>query len=506
MGLNSADPIIVAPGEESSPDVLDRLGRRLLGHSPEITPARRLQARRATILDENVAGLAWEKLKEQFSSPRSREVIEPHVSDLYNPAADIVERLCRVYRHGVTRSFSGTKRKQKALLRLFAEAGIRQLAPEWNRQAYFVGPVFVYPVVRGDRMVAETIAPHQRELVLSAEDPCGRPLAVAWKTARGTMVLARASGSAEYRLEPDGHVVPTGASLESDAAHEGATAIPCLRFVPALTPEDWDRSRCHERLTAATIDAAAVAAVMGNVRQTQNKWLLFLSGFLESIPKGQNLAMPHLPVVFPTREGQQVTLDALNFDTPPKNFIDHIRFIYAVAAESTGVPAMISADGTEIDLEFAYDGVSEIREEQIQDAAPFEVALAIAMVEAARAGGHPVAADLPSADEIRSRYRTTFGRMSRRFADPQQQRDQADWEVRHGLTSIADLLASKYPEVDREELMDQIRKTLAENAELWDMLAAHQVGPDAAGKVITSSEQNGAKGPAARDGKAKAGQ
>jgi hypothetical protein len=124
-------------------------------------------------------------------------------------------------------------------------------------------------------------------------------------------------------------------------------------------PYDYDSSYRHKRIVEGTIDVVVIAAVMGHVRKTQNKWLLALQGALDGMLKGQNLGDPDKPVMLPTPVGQEnaLSLTAINFDQPVDNFLAHMRFWYAAMAESTGVPAMLNTEGP-IDLQFAFDGPS----------------------------------------------------------------------------------------------------------------------------------------------------
>jgi len=495
-------PLYGKRGEPLSSLTIEDLVKRLASQTHQSSYAKRRQRVRAFILRDNLIPAAREHLHKQYATEIMREGTEANLTEALNPAADIVTRVCQVYRHGVRRHVVGlSKVKTKAVQQLYTEARIGTLGPDWNRYGYFVGPMFAVPQVRNDRMTVDTLLPHKREVVQDEDDPTGPPAAVAYKTASGNVAIVEAHQATEWRLEGAQVVRVLDKGGERSAGSEQALPFAGLRFDAPLDPDDWESASLHDRLADASIGVAAITAVMGFVRQTQNKWLLFLSGQLEKMAKGQSLADPETPISITTDQGRQVQLQAIDFNTPVAPFIEHIRILYAGAAESTGVPAMIAQDGAQIDLEFAYDGLSELRVEQITFAAQFELDLAIALICAAKDGRHPlyVAGKLPSVDEIRRSFRAEFGNMGRRFADPKEEREQWDFEIRHGLMSIADLLAKRFPYVDREELMDQIRATLEENAELWDMLASRNVGATDDGKAINGAQENGAKGPQERD-------
>ncbi len=500
-GQTECTPIYGKRGEDLPTDTLRQLLVRLSDVKPPSID-KNLQAMRWWILRDRLKPAAKAKLEKQYDSPLVRAGVESNLTSALNPAADIVARVCQVYRHGVRRHVVGlNKTKTKAFQQLYREAGISSLGVDWNKIGYFCGPTFAVPQVRAGKMRVDTLVPHKREIVLDEDNPTGWPVAIAYKTAGGAIAVIECHQANEYRLDGEEIVKVAGKGGPRSAAANDATPFPGLRFDAPLDPDDWDNATKHERLTDTTIDVSAIGAVMGFVRQTQNRILLFLSGQLDKLPKKQAFGDPQAPLLLPTDPSRQVSLEAVVFDTPVDSFLAHIRFWYAAAAESTGVPAMISQDGGRIDLEFAYDGLSELRDEQIVYADAFETEFAVALICAAEDGHHPLweTGKLPSVEEVRKGFRAEYGQMARRFADPQQQRDQADWDVRHGLISIADLLAKRYPQIDRDELMKQIKSTLEENALLWDMLAARNVGADASGKAITGAQQNGAKGPEQRD-------
>lgn len=494
--IKDNEPLFGKKGQPLDRETLKGIASRLLGsHGHSERKAK--QGLRWALLNDDVKPAAWVRLQEQYDSDVVRKGVRPHLSAALNPADDTVRALCKVYGRQTQRRILRSKAKAEALQTLYTEAGIQNLGPDWNRIGYFCGPLFVLPQVRGEQMTVDTIPPHKRELVLDEENPCGPPVALAYVAPRERIVVVTLDAITTYRVvggEPQAEKREDCSALKAKARPWGS-----LRFDAPLTADDYDRCSAHDRLTDATIDVTAISAVLGYIRKAQNKVLLFLSGRLEKMPKGQNLGEPQKPVVIETDNDAQARLQSVNFDTPVKHFIEHIRFLTSAAAESTGVPATVSQDG--VDLEFAFDGLSEFRDEQIQYADTFEMELAIAMVLAAEDGKHPlwVAGKLPTVDEVRKGFRVNFGRLGRRYANPQEQRDQIDWEIRHGMLSFVDYVAAQFPLIPRDEVEKQIREILEENAELWDFMASRNVGATDDGKAITGAQANGAKGPAERD-------
>lgn len=513
-----SEPIMMRRGQTFSRAILAELAKRFgEGYSD---PCRSRIAQRWDLLQHNVRPHVERRLLDTYASDEVRKGACGQITSALNPGADIVGRVCQVYRHGCTRSVIGvTKKKAKALARLYRESGIQALGQDWNRNAYFLGPIEVIPRVRSKRMRLDTVLPHRMVPILDEEDPTGQPLAIAYRY--GTrVVLVTQGGTFTYTLKGV-TLEPVGTPLSSMAAQEGESPFAELRLDRPLDPSDYLSSHKHQRIVDGTLDVCVIAAVLGFVRKTQNKKLLTLQGFLDSLPHNQNVGNPETPIVLPTPQGQlqSVALQALDFNQDPSHFLMHIRFWYGAMAESTGVPVMVTGDGAGVvNMEFAFDGLSELRDEQIVYCEEFERQLCIAMVIAAIDGGHPVASDLPTIDEIREGFAVTFGDMSRAAVDPLVEQQAIDWRMRHGLTDILAQLRQQNPGMGVDELRKLLLERLENNAILWDWIASRNVGADdasggatgaavdASGKVTTAAQRNGAQGPAAKvkDGKAKA--
>lgn len=499
-------PLVMKRGESISQEMLRSASERLSPSNRD--PHRRQIAKKWDILTGAVQAHAEKRLEGQYSSDVAREGTKSQISRTMNPAQDIVTRLCQVYQNGVRRRVAGTtKKKNKALAQLYREAHASAMGQDWNREAYFVGPDTVVPRVKSGRMAFDTILPHRRIPVLDEDDPCGKPLGVIYEASRQgdycTLVSVDQQRTAVWSTGPGGQLKEI-ASVPNSSEQEQAAPFAELRFDTPRDPADYDSSWRHQRLADGTVDAVVVAAVMGHVRKTQNKKLLYVQGALEALTKGQNLGDPDKPVFLPTPVGQENSLafGSIDFDQPVDSFLAQLRFLYAAMAESTGVPAMVSMEGP-IDLQFAYDGLSEERDSQIVFVDEFERDLACAMVMAAVDGGHPVADDLPSVEEVRKGLTVQYGKMSRRLSDPLAEQQALDWEVRHGLISVLDLLGKRHPDLDDEELLKKLQETLETNTQYWDFMARTNMAGqdpgsgapvDPSGKVVSAAQANGARG------------
>lgn len=498
----SHPPLTMRQGERVSAKLRTEIAQRFgAGYA---APGRSRIAQRYDILRDHLKPHVKERLMTQYESEVVRRGTETQITSALNPGSDIVERVCQVYRHGVRRSVVGvSKKKQKAMARLYREAHANAIGRDWNRYGYFLGPTPVIPRVRSRRMSFDTILPHRMEPVLDEQNPSGPPLAIAYRTTGSQIVIQDAYGSTTYDLR-GATLTPVGDAYKSTAHSEDALPYSVLRFETPLDPSDWMCSYKHQRIVDGTLDVAVIAAVMGFVRKTQNKKLLTLSGYLDGLIKGQNLGDPEKPVVLPTAAGQTntITLSALDFNQDPASFLAHIRFWYGALADSTGVPAVIHTESAAIDLEFAFDGLNELREDQISYVEEFECDLAVAMVIAANDGNHPAATDLPTVEEVREGFRVQFGEMSRKMADPLAEQQSIDWKIRHGLENVLDLVLSENPNLDVEGARKVLQENLDTNGEFWDQIAARNgAGVDAEGNVQTAAQANGAQGPKVRDGK-----
>jgi hypothetical protein len=261
---------------------------------------------------------------------------------------------------------------------------------------------------------------------------------------------------------------------------------------------DWHNSSSHERIVDGSIEVGLVAAQMGHVRKAQNKRLLRVQGNTSQIPKGQNSADPEGALIVPAKDNSPIDAATLDFDTSPEHFAQQIRLYYEVMAESTGVPivSLTSQNGAAVDVEFSFDGLTEIRNSQISHCRDFDKELAISLCHTARMDKYDEADQLPSVDELRKGYRVDFGKMSRRFDDPVKETQYKDWQIKYGLTDPLELLRPMHPEASAEELEAIWREHLERTSEWNDEITKRNMASDQnTGGMVTAAQANGALGP-----------
>lgn len=441
--------------------------------------------------------------------PSLQREISPHISVAVNPAADIVNTVAAVYNMPPQR-----KSDNQALVSVLRECALEVHGRQLAREAYFVGPVAVVPKVRRGLVKLEAIYPHQYEVLLSRDDPMGKPVAIVhdvFYADDGPDICVIDEESFRFYRIHGGHVAEEVAGMRVD--HElGRLPLSILRFNSCHNPEDWWDAFAHERMVDGALDVGRIYATMGFIRRTQNKQLLTLIGNTDAIGQGQNLA-DDKPIVGRTANsnipGSAVSIAAIPYDTDPTNFFKEIRFTIENMAESTGVPVTVtSAIDSNYDLQFDHDKLTELRDDLVWHAERFERDLWPAVVGVVAASDHELADQVPAIDEVMDGFSIEFGRLTRRFADPKQERDDWDWKISKGIKTFADAYR-RY--VDTFSTDSDAEKAIAENMEksgkVWTLAAQHNAGmrPDAApgspesSAIVGRAQVNGALGPMVRD-------
>jgi hypothetical protein len=231
---------------------------------------------------------------------------------------------------------------------------------------------------------------------------------------------------------------------------------------------------------------------MAYVRKAQNKYLLLAVGDIESLPKGQSVSDPEGAVVAEAQLNDRMDIEAMPFDTPPDNFLKHIKYIYSVSAASVGLPGTEDVDPSALD-----DAVAEIRQRQLQFAAPFDKEIAIALCTV---GKRVPGVKCPDPKKVADSYMAEFGPMSRRFADPAQEVAQWEFDLKYGRRSVLDLLRRDHRDASDRTLRDRQMRNLEENTKYLEELASRNLPADpgeaegADPKMETVPQKQGKKG------------
>lgn len=483
---------------------------------------RRRQAawERFLVLIEQHKSLVWKRVGEVFEDQKTREQVLRHADASVNLARDITRDLCCVWKHDAERTIKdATDTEKEAFLQLVGESRFASHARAWNRFAFYEGPTTVIPVVRADRMTWDTLLPHAYDVRQNPEDQWGAPLAAIWSAWKpATMVdlppdrrpeadavildgkswhyisLSKGDAAGGEKLatvhsEPHGLDVFPGATLRFDEFGWG----------------DWWGIDPNVRLQDVTIQLGFIVAVLGYVRKSQNRKLLTAIGDIEGIPKGQT-ANAEVPLEAYTKSPEQISIQALDLNVDPESFIKHATWLMQLVARSYGgqvVASVGSASLLEADVQFSYDVLTELRNEQIPQARDFERDLWTKAVGIAKTNGHPLADKLPDPEKVREGFNVEFPRLARSFASIDEEIKFWDFALKNGRAAYGDLMRAEMPLATDEERDAAIEANVERQVPIVELFTKRDISQDPMARpdagLKTPAQQFGAQGPAVRD-------
>lgn len=502
-------PIYAEPGKMPS-SIIEELAARFSKYQSD---SRRVaQHRRWQILNNQHEELIKERVNETQKTEVA-DLIGEHVSTVHNPAEDQVKDLCVVWRKGIVRRISGVEDSSKsssAFHRLVQETKLDAIAPTLNRIGWFVGPVTVLPQLRRGKLRFEVIQPHTSEVILDPYDPLGDPVAVAFSVAgnyEADFCVVDGHSRRYFKIEHQGPVEITRLREVHNETGEPFFPGSVCRFEVPLEANDWHCAWRHRRLVDGAVDVGRIAAHRDYVRRVQSRMLLIVAGDLTKLAKGQNLSDPEKPLLMHigNNNGADVSasfnIETLPFSQDPSHFQADVRDKVEAMARSTGVQYSIemSGDGGALAV-FDFGALTEFRSEQIAHAREFEKALWSRSCEYARRMRHPLAGELPTAEEVEQGLRIEFGRLSRKSSDPREERDAMDWRLSKGAMSFLDVIREDYPNLDDDGLREILETNIEENTTFWNAVASRNatLNPQTMA-VQDASQAYGAMGTPARD-------
>ncbi|MBK6920413.1 MAG: hypothetical protein IPH07_23640 [Deltaproteobacteria bacterium] len=470
------------------------------------------------IYTEQHTSLILDRITSTQNDDGVRNEIAKFVDLTVNPGLDVTRQTSVCWRQGARRSIEGVDDDaQKAFHELVLESRIDVVAPSWNRIGALVGALLVVPAVRKQRLAWDTLLPTFTEVEPDPDDYYGTPLAAAWtlrseceQPEDAVAVYLDDQAWRTYRLAD----APVPAGLYGAAKpQEFIEALPPvehglgyfpgvpLRFAEVFDGDWYGSPYLNQRLVDATVSIGVLNAALGFTRKAQNKRLLTLIGDLGGFPDGQSLD-PEVPFVadVPAGAGVPPTIQAIDFDTNPDNFIKHASWIYRNIASAYGGQVESDDTGAGTRLVFSPETLTEIRNEQIPHAREFERMLWATAVDMCRAMNHPLADRLPTRDEVLAGFRIDFGKLSRKFSDPSAEQAWVDWLLSKGATDQLEILrAQGNTTLDDEQLQELIEKRLEVQAWFNDVVTTRNLSMTPGG-VATAAQAFGATGTAVRDG------
>lgn len=496
--------IYADPKEELPEETIAALAAGFSGQRGS-THRQRENMRHNAVLRSRHEALIAERIAQQFHSDDVKNEMRKFISVTCNPAHDIVEAVCAVWNHGVHRRIAKASASQlEAFSRLVAETDVDANASEWNRVAYYVGPVVVLPKVRNGKLRHEPLYPHTTELAFDPRDPLGPPIAAAYMVsprgdnkAMANFAVVDSQSIRYYKFR--GHLPEEVVELREEhgvGEFPGAT----LRFEQP-SQEDWWIADRHPRLQQGSFDVGRIFAAMNFVRRAQNKHLLTLIGPKVSLATGQSVGDPEMPIVQNVPKtaagGADYTIDTLSFNTDPKNFLTEIRFIIEQMAESTGVPVTVQASpGTDLkfDTELDHNALTEFRNNQIHWARNFEKDLwekSLKVVRASESYPGDQKAMLP---KTMDGFSAEFSPMPRKFADPRVEMEWWEFLISKGAASVLDILRRQNPMLSPQEIKDIHKRNTKENEQWWAEVAARNGAVNDTGDAVSAAQKNGSLG------------
>lgn len=471
-------------------------------------PRKRAAYDRWRIYCEDWAYLVVGRIDWQWSDKETKAEMAKFVSGSLNVGLDVTRQVAVVYKHGARRSVEGTTDGQDdALTRVIGESWIDVHAPRWNQLAFLLGPVCVLPVIRQGRLDWEVLLPHYYDVVRNPANPRGAPLAVCYTvsseqnpldTTADTVIVDGVSW--RYYATASGQT-----KLVDEVSHGAGTFPGSILSLDISYDSDWWGPPRARRLVEATVDVGVINTALSFVRKSQNHKLLVLIAEVARIAQQQKKDPEAGIVLNYTNQGGQPTLEALDFDTSPENFIQHIRFIIESAVEAYGIPAHTvtydagagSAPGERLRL--SHEGLTEVRNDQIPFCRRFEHELWEKTIRVLRHGRHPLAAELPDPGHVRDAFRVEFPELSRTFESPSSEIAYADHMLSRGQTSEIRMLRQRHPTLTQRQAEELQAAILDERKKFLDELASRNL-PASAGKIESAAQAFGRLGPAVRDG------
>ena len=476
-------------------------------------PRKRKALARWQIYSESYAELIKEKIDATHFDDEIKSRIYEYVDSSNNIALDITNSVCSVWKHSNSSHLyveGATDAQNEALRQLIEESGFHRHARSWNREAFFLGPVTAIPVVRGERLVFDTLLPHFYDTTDNPEDMWGAPLAAAWD-------VSKPNGEASHLVQYGGHV--TSILLDGETWRYYSTgdkgSFELLGTVPHGIGEfpgetlDFDishgcnRWECdrHQRLVDATIKVGMIGAALGFVRKSQDKKLLTILGNLEGVSKGQTLD-PEKPIIGRTQGPNQIAIDALDLDLDPENNIKHQAWVMQTIARSYG-GQVASKPGSssllEAEVTFSHEALTEQRNEQIPFAKDFQRELIAKAVATCIQARHPLYLDLPSPEQIRAGLLVKYPPLSRSFASVDEQIKYNADGLSRGTLRYEDLLRPSMPGASEAELTAHMVANLKAQAPLIKMMTTRDQSISPVPVSETESQRNGKQGPEVRD-------
>lgn len=423
-----------------------------------------------------------------------------------NVFLDVTGKLAVVYKHGVTRIVgidTGDPEANAAVVKVEDMTGQRTRSPTWNRRAWGLGPIWVYPTVRPGSVRYHQMSPHQ--LSITRDGSTGETSAIGWRTGPKREIAVIVDELTWQYFNRRGERVrgPEG-ELEVehgivDFASEPTVPGSWLRLDDADDEDFWWVDR-HDDLRDVTLYSIMMMSLKSWIRNTQNRKIPVMKGRTDKVAKKQAMGS-NAALNINTRTPGEVMIEIHDINSSVEQFHRDIAFEVERVVETYGIPGQaVTYDfdsGAEAErLTVQHDALSQVRQEQVEYVVRFEKRLLHVMAQVLERGAHPLASDLDP-DAIAESFHMEVPPLSR-VDDPMKiEQWRALVRKRAGKSEI-DFIQDDHPGMSREEAMIRMERVVTDRSKLADELAKHSMtmGPDG---ILTTPELAGAMGTPARE-------
>ena len=510
-------------------------------------PLKRRQAAlmRYQVLREDYEDHVARRVRQVYNDEEVTKGMERWVdtAGIINPAHDITWALACVYKRGAQREFAAETETERNKLddawsAIHKLTRTDQVGKTINRFAYGIGPVATYVTITASgRPTIDYVEPHRYEVIFDPSDPLGRPVEVIFDLRPGFRLYGEARRELDETvpafavvdretwryLNTKGEPVagPSGETvLEHGITDRNGDPIAPVSFFRVDEPEksDWWTSTRGERMYKATIVGGVLWCRLRYVRQYQDCMALVATIHDEArIAEGGVIGHPAKPVHITGQSAQASKIEAIEYSLNPDAIMREINAVISAAALGQGLPpeaVTLSTpldagrmQGTRLNSTSVTDGMrAQHRNDQIPYALQWENEIAELLVDTLTQAGNKLASGLPPVGEIAARHLVEYAELTT-IDDPQQAREQADWDVKHGIKSLVDLAIARYPGTSRHKALALITRNQDENAQVWEIQATRNqpTDPEALanvppGTIQSPAQINGSQGPRVRDG------
>jgi hypothetical protein len=473
-----------------------------LAHERAQTNRKLLAELRKSIWDEDFQPQIKTMIRRWYTDNLIANLTCRHVGVTFNPGKDVLREVAVVYTHGAMRHLIGaTEDVQNAWNTLYSEDAIQMQSVFANRMAMLMGTVHMVPVVRKGRLYRELKLPNVISVATDPTDPTGWPTAAIWEVHPGT----NERGATDKRrvshivvdqhewhyLNRDGNHV-AGPDGESKAEHgatdeQGEAICPAVPLALHDRTDDYWGINLANRLHEGTIIVGALAARLSAVRSTQDHHLLVIRATDKNAVPAKQLAGgdPQKPLeLFASGAGGGIaTAQLLETVTDPVHHIRHIQFHVAALARANG----ISDDAVQLDfagdtpvmaLKLRNEQRQALRAEQIEPIRRYENRLAVVTASVTRFAQHRFADKIPPPDEVAEMMEFEVPELST-IDDPDKRREQDDWLLKNGLTSLVDVARRDlWPNRSRDEVLKLLERNALEGQQVKKIMIEHgMAGP-----------------------------